>query len=402
MKQLTFLLLAGLLLVSGGCKRTGTTASRPESARSARLAALLAEYPSYSEAKHQPDDINEYIRVTHRWKDPDLSCFIGRRPSEAEIDKWKEQFEQANPKDSVWRTEFRYCRDENRYMAVHDFIELSYSYNSRDVPQDDRRTQWRLLQYDPDPERRPAGEFSAVRYIRTLYEEMLDYIRGSQWDINLGADLDADMRAFYQRILSDAVCRHAGQPIQAAVRKESAAITAYDRAAGVLFAKVDGMEGSSSPYRTAQFRIRNIEGRIRDREALLFALTEDAVPQFLPDTRITEADVEREYETFAATFRDDAYSTPAAERRAALEQERRAWKRWMTARAEVSRLLDGNPKTTFDQATRNLRRDKLILLKNRCNIPGYLSASFEALLLSEDNTDEEILAHHLETLAGGF
>ena len=360
------------------------------------------EYPSYSEAKLLSDTMNEYIRVTRRWKDPDLSCFIGRRPLETEIDKWKGEFERANPNDSVWRTEFRYCRDENHYMAVHDFIELSYNYKSGDIPQDDRRTQWRLLQYDPDPERRPAGEFAKVRYLRTLYEEILDYIRGSQWDINLGATLDADMRAFYQRILSDAVCRHAGQPIQAAIRKESAAIAAYDRAAGVLFAKVDGMEGSSSPDRAAQFRIRNIEGRIRDREALLFALTEDAVPQFLPDTRITEADVEREYETFAVTFQDDEYGVSVEARKAALEQERRVWKRWMTARAEVSCLLDGNPKTAFDQATRNLWRDKLILLKNRCNIPGYLSASFEALLLSEDDTDEEILAHHLETLTGGL
>ena len=345
---------------------------------------------------------DEYIHVTHKWKGLDLSGFIGQQPSEAEIEQWKMQFEEANMADSVWRVEFHYCQSEDHYMAVHDFIELSYSHKSMDIPQDDRRTQWRLLQYDPDPARRPADGVASVRYLRTLYEEMLDYIRGTQWDINLGAALDADMRAFYLRLLSEEAGRRAGQAVRTALEKEEAVIKAYERAADILFAKVDGMEGSSSPDLLAQFRIRNLDGRIRDRETLLQVLAEDCVPEHMPDTRIAEADVDREYAAFAATFRDDEYSIPAVERRAALAQERKAWKCWMAARAELSRLLDGPAQTAFDQATRLLRRDKIIALKNRYNMHGYLSASFEALLLSADSTDDEILAHHLETLADGF
>ena len=70
---------------------------------------------------------------------------------------------------------------------------------------------------------------------------------------------------------------------------------------------------------------------------------------------------------------DEEYYPPLADRRMALAKESEAWKKWMQKRQKVSSLLTGLCKDVYDNATNNVRRYKLIMLKNRYKGYGITS-----------------------------
>ena len=62
----------------------------------------------------------------------------------------------------------------------------------------------------------------------------------------------------------------------------------------------------------------------------------------------------------------------------------------MAARRTVSSLLSGLCKETYDNATNNVRRYKLIMLKNRYQGYGLVSGDILDCILSYDCSDSEI------------
>ena len=81
-----------------------------------------------------------------------------------------------------------------------------------------------------------------------------------------------------------------------------------------------------------------------------------------------------------------------ADKMKAMRAERKAWSRWQAFRAKVSKRLEGEAKTTYDARTNELRRMKLIQLKNRY-MYGLMSNDFIELMLDPNCSDEELLQY---------
>ena len=356
-----------------------------------------------AEMTESAEELSEYVRVSHEWKDLDLSNFIGIPPTEEEIKKWKTEFEYANSKDSVWRTAFGYFRDEAHYMAVNDLIELIHGPKYEQFASDDRCIEWRLRQFDPDPARMPKKGFAKIRYFRTLYEELLDYSKGSQFELTLGGWLDTDLREVYLRLLCNKIADQSEEDLTSILKEEKALIDKYNHAVYETYLKVQGsssgFNGTMFPSLVAEFDVINLDMEIQACEDFLKGIMDDVVEEHLPKSTISAKDVEKEYKVFASSFAEAELTFPVEVRKQILAQERNAWNRWMDCRARISRRLDGNAKLAYDRATPRIQRHKLIMLKNRYNTP---TSSFnyvaKHLLLYDKSTDEQIRAHNLETL----
>ena len=78
-------------------------------------------------------------------------------------------------------------------------------------------------------------------------------------------------------------------------------------------------------------------------------------------------------------------------KRKAVMAEREAWVNWLSFRASVSESLTGNEKSTYDACTNELRRAKLIQLKNRYLYDGVIDDDrLYDLFLSRNCTDTKL------------
>ena len=66
------------------------------------------------------------------------------------------------------------------------------------------------------------------------------------------------------------------------------------------------------------------------------------------------------------------------------------WKKWMKYRGVVSSQLHGLCKEAYDNSTNNIRRYKLIMLKNRYEGYGITSGDVMECLLPYTASDEEL------------
>lgn len=357
-----------------------------------------------AEMTESTEELSEYVRVSHKWKDLEPSRFIGPRPTADEIETWKAEFESVNPTDSVWRTEFNYFRGEGHYMAVQDLIELIHGPKNKEFASDDRCIEWRLRQFDPDPARMPKKGFAKIRYFRTLYEELLDYSKGSQFELTLGGWLDTDLREVYLRLLCDTIAARSEESLKPILKEEKALIDKYNHAVYETYLKVQGsssgFNGTMFPSLVAEFDAINLDMEIQAQEDFLKGIMDDVVEEHLPKSAISAKDVDKEYKVFASSFAEEELSFPVEVRKQILAKERNAWNRWMDCRTRISRRLDGNAKLTYDRATLRIQRHKLIMLKNRYNTPTSAFQEYisKHLLSYENSTDEEIFAHNLEAL----
>lgn len=82
-------------------------------------------------------------------------------------------------------------------------------------------------------------------------------------------------------------------------------------------------------------------------------------------------------------FNDPEWYYPLEEQINALEEDQFAWEKWMKARSVVSSTLDENLRNQYDNLTNNIRRRKLIDLKNRYEGFGMMSEyQYEMILKS--------------------
>lgn len=88
---------------------------------------------------------------------------------------------------------------------------------------------------------------------------------------------------------------------------------------------------------------------------------------------------------------------PLATRKAAIDEDERAWNKFIKARNEKAKSLTRKQRKAYNNATNNLKRNKLWLLKNEYHYYASYEASFQELLLDIDCTDEELQAYDFET-----
>ena len=396
--------LAALVLGAGGCqeRRVGAPSGSP--------AADSLELYTLRTAEDADVDWDEDIPVFHLWRDiPSAGCYFDS-PSAERVGEWKALCEERNPLDSVCRRYVQgYCADMNQYVTVNDFIELWYHEESR--LEDDELTTWRLMQYAPDAFFTPDSEYDKFHVIRNVIQGLLLYEPLSQWELNCHSGLEDDFQEYYDRILVREAVRHADGRLAPALEKEQEAWLVYHAAVDSAFRVIDGdphgLVGSAWPMAIGGILCDDARMRAISLEDFYFALT-DGLDYKIEHRRrvigayniarhapVSDGAVLDEYRRFMeflgdASFFDPEYGYSVADLRDALGGEEKAWRSWMAARRTVSSLLSGLCKETYDNATNNARRYKLIMLKNRYQGYGLVSGDILECILSYDCPDSEI------------
>ena len=356
-------------------------------------------------------DWEEMIPVFHHWRSISLDEFDFDAPSDATVEGWKALCEERNPQDFVSRRFIPgYFGNMNQYMTVNDFVELWYCDES--YLYDDELTTWRLMQYDSlSINAVPDSEFDKFYGIKYAIQGLLMYEPQSQWDMNFHSGLEENFQEYYDRVLVREAMRHSDNALADALEKEQEAWLAYHSALDAAFRIIDGnpegMVGSAWPMAICGILRDDADMRALSLEDFYFALT-DRLDYYIAHKRsyIGEYEIKRhdpiddrmvleEYRSFMDFCNDERFFTPGEcypveELKGVLEDEMRAWKGWMSSRMAVSSRLTGLCKDCYDNSTNNVRRNKLIMLKNRYQGYGLVGQSMLDALLPYGCKDSEI------------
>jgi hypothetical protein len=405
-----FLSMAVVFLCLYGCRLRRVSSPNPGYLPS-------AEMRYYEEVGEEEGvDWNQVIPVFHYWRKITSDDYYFDIPSDEQVGKWQNLCEERNQTDSTSRFYVQGCyANMNQYVTVLDFIELWYRDES--LLEDDDLTTWRLLQYDPDAFFPPDSEFDKFYVIKNVIQGLLLYKTQSQWELNCHASLEEDFQEYYDRILVREAVRHSDDSLAAALKREQEAWLGYHAAVDSAFRIINGdphgMVGSAWPMAIGGILCDDARIRSFSLEDFYFALTDSLDYQFAhkrsmigeyvveKHARVSETDVLREYGKFSAFFRDKdffepEFSYPLPVLRSALDKEKSAWILWMASRHKVSSLLEGLCKETYDNATNNVRRRKLVMLKNRYQGYGLVSGDILDCILSYDCPDPEIVGFSFE------
>ena len=407
MKQFLPALILLFLVVSCGQRQAKKTAAA-FAGRTPGWSVIIAD--SLETAPAPSEEEPDYIRVSRTWSEIPDEAFIRKAPSEKEIAKWKKEFEKVNPADSVWAIELHLYKNVEQYICNWDFIELLHGRYFEEFSEDDRRTEWRLLQYAGGSCTNPESELEKILRLREIYEDLLDRELGSQMDMNLHSWLVVDLQEFYIRLLQEKCLEHLSPSAASALKAENAAFDELSYSTSAAYQKIDGspsgFDGSSHPCRVASFGTIVLNMEIDALEPLLRTLLTDSLAapiSFLPLGE-AKALVEKEYVILEGTFEENEEDVEEGTRYSekvqieAMEKERHDWQSWLSQREKVSRLLTGSVKETYDNATIGICRHKLIMLKNRYESGSFVPDYYLNIMLPYDATTEEILAHNFEKL----
>jgi hypothetical protein len=91
----------------------------------------------------------------------------------------------------------------------------------------------------------------------------------------------------------------------------------------------------------------------------------------------------------------DCY-VPLATRISTINEDERMWNAFIEARNKKAKTLRWKQRKAYNNATNNLKRNKLWLLKNEYHYYAMCEASFQDLLLSQECTDEELQAYDFQ------
>ena len=416
-----FIILSVLVVGLFGCRNRR---SNPSVEGVSNDSSLRHEHPAEvaKDAKDAKTDWKEEIPVFHQWREIDDGDYYFEIPSAKRVREWKALCEKRNPLDSVSRRFVEdYYADLNQFITVRDFVELWYHEDSRIG--DDELTTWRLMQYNDEAFFCPDSEYDKFARIRNVYLGLLCFDAQSQWEMNFQSGLEADFQEYYDRILVREAIRHSKPVLAAALRKEEEAWLRYHAAVDSAFRVIDGsphgLVGSAWPMAIGGILLDNAYMRERSLADFYFALTDNLDYQFAHRrSMIGEYDIEkhervsyeaviREYAAFKKSFSDSTlfdpeWNYPEQTLRSALDKEMRAWNGWMSSRKKVSSLLTGLCKDVYDNSTNNVRRYKLIMLKNRYQEYGLISEDMNRCLLPHNCNDADIAPFSFEQRWNGL
>ena len=368
------------------------------------------------EEDNEAVDWDEKIPVFHHWRELDSIEFYFDVPSDEDVERWKAVCEDRNQLDSASRRDVQGCfANMNQFVTVMDFYELWYHEDS--FLENDDLTTWRLMQYDSLTFIQPDSEFDKFYTLKNAIQGLLLYEPQSQWDMNFHSGLEADFQDYYDRVLYREAVNHSDRELADLLRKEQASWLVYHAALDSAYRVIDGdphgMVGSAWSMAISGIAYDNALMRASSLEDFYFALTDSLeyhyahkrsmIGEYIIErhAEITDKGVLREYKRFMEyfedkTFFDPEYSYPVEELRNALEREMKSWQAWMESRNEVSSILTGLCKDCYDNATNNVRRHKLIMLKNRYQGFGLTSQFILDCLLPYHCQDSEIESFSFE------
>ena len=93
----------------------------------------------------------------------------------------------------------------------------------------------------------------------------------------------------------------------------------------------------------------------------------------------------------------DVCYVPLAERMAAIEADEESWIAFINARNRFSQSLGRKQRKAYENATNNLKRNKLWLLKNEYRAYALTGSQFKSVLLPFDCSDKDLLQYDYQT-----
>lgn len=355
----------------------------------------------YKEAVYGERAWNDTVQVFHRWLELNELDYLFDAPTSKQVEAWKKLCIKNNTQEKPGLPA-QYL-NMNQYVTLWDFIELWYRDNAPVI--DDDFILWRLAQYEEQYHLQDS-EYNRFYYLRNTIQGLCLFDDASQFESNIKAGLECDFQEFYDRIMLREAVRHSSPRVAAALREEQKAWQNYHKNLSAAFQVIDGdvsgLNGSAWPMAICGIEEDNARMRETSLADYYFALTDSldydvrhsksAISSYeiVRHKTVTQERVLKEYGSFMNSFEEREYKYPVADRRKALAKETEAWKRWMQKRDAVSSLLTGLCKETYDNATNNVRRQKLIMLKNRYNGYGITSGEVLDCLIPYSATDEEL------------
>ena len=355
----------------------------------------------YKEAVEGDNAWNDTVHVFHFWRELEESDYLFDEPSPEQVAAWKKLCEERNKSERAGFPD-RYL-NMNQYMTIWDFIEMWYS---DDAPaQDDDFVLWRLAQYD-DMYKYQDSEYDRFYHLKNHIQGLCMFDDQFQFELNLKAGLLSDFQEFYVRLMAREAIRHSSPKVAAALKEEEKAWLSYHKELSSAFQIIDGdimgLNGSAWPMAICGIEEDNAQMRENSLADFYFALTDsldysvtrwksviDSYELFR-QTKVSPDAVLKEYQSFMNSFEEDEYKYSVVDRKQALAKESEAWKKWMQKRQKVSSLLTGLCKDAYDNATNNVRRYKLIMLKNRYEGYGITSGDVMDCLIPYNASDEEL------------
>ena len=298
-------------------------------------------------------EMKGFVPESHQWKVIPQDCYPFGFPSEQQIQEWEFLCEKRNAIDSLSRSYLTEGFANMRQMTtVSDFIELWYHEES--YLKNDDLTTWRLLQYEKDGTYGYwDSEFDKFNTLQNTIQSLLLYSPQTQMDINFHDCLVADFQEYYDRLIVCEAIRHSNRKLATALEMEQNAWLYYHAALDSSFRMINDnpyeMKGSAWPMAISGILYDNAYMRQLSLEDFYFAMTDNLDYQFAhKSSRIGVYTIERhstvsdrkvldEYQNFFTPEEHNAKTVMHT----ALQNEMKAWQKWMSARKRVSSLLSG-------------------------------------------------------------
>ena len=360
----------------------------------------------YYESITDTTEVNwsEYIPIFHLWKDIPEGNYLFDVPSAEQVASWQNLCEQETPSYSVMRCFVQQnCLNMNQYMTIQDFMSI---WGKQDpYGSDDAFTLWRLEQYDTEIHSLDS-EFDRFQILKSTIQSLCCYNAQFQSDLNFRAGMEVVLQELYNRTMLREAVRHSKPWVATALKKENEAWEEYhaqlDSTFRIIDGEINGLVGSAWPMAISGILFDDARIRETSLADFYFALTDSldykvrhkksviSIYELEKHTETQEETVLREYRDFINSLEEDEFAYPISQRKNVLTMEMNAWRKWMNSRKEVSSLLTGLVKECFDNSTNNVRRNKLIMLKNRYEGYGLTSGEVLSCLLPYDVTDDEL------------
>lgn len=350
---------------------------------------LKEKSPADEEAVAAPDDSMKVYRL---WRDLEDSEYLFNIPTQEQVASWKTLCESRNEIDPGQSIGALGYKSVNQYVTLWDFCGLWRKGNEESLLQDDQLTLWRLSQYNTVSSGQGTTERDKFTHLKRVIEDLCDFEPIYGFELNMYVDIQCALQEFYTSLLTKEAIRRSPRSIAEALEKEERAWRDYHAASDSAFIiQFEDPQGLGlTVYRAGREYVKE-EARIREESVWdYYLLMTDGVANIEIRDIVPTERVRREYEHFVMTLEDEEGFYPLDKRRRMLKTEASAWLRWMKSRSEVSSRLSGMGKVVYDNATNNVKRKKLIALKNCYEDYGFTSQDVIDLLIPYSASEEEL------------
>lgn len=330
---------------------------------------MYREAPGWNQFKHIEGNIKP---IPHRWVELDSTLLAGYRITPTDIEQWKRYFNKKFEFDKWYASHIPDFHGEDRYVAVTDLQNLWFSFFGRQDNTIEKIpcTLWRMLQYASRCRYRiPDSMAGQARLMKSQIDSVLNYMAFSNADMGNKNALDEYLQSWYYNLLTWQIESTVSPELKALLEQEDRAWEEYHKRALDNYETVSDSSGSGFHMWYFEFAEKNLALRKIGVEALYSVVFRKTEPTRRIRSEIPDETVDRLYKSLRPHLphrgSEEEYSGLGTlkEVRTSWDTEQEYWGRWMEARAAVSEVLTGPEKVSWDNATSNIRRRKITLLR---------------------------------------